>query len=246
MASPHACVRIERRMRRTNATLPPRSHNNEDARVKTTRTLPPVLSRLQVALASLLIAAAPLGGAQVYKWVDEKGVVNYGSKPPAYVRGGKSAAVVEDRVSVYTPDQTLVDETQRARERSAQRPSGTSLTPEAPPQRRAEPGAPAAPVRSAAEAPCVTGNEAGCAAYPGYYDGPPVVFGGGRRPPRLDQPVLPPGATAGQVNAGAGYTPGLSTQPPMSGSTTARRAPSASFTLKERDDRGDHRDRGRR
>ena len=207
----------------------------------------PILGRLNLALAAVLIAATPLAGAQVYKWIDDKGVVNYGNKPPATTRGGKSPAVIEDRVSVYTPDQTLLDETKRARERSALRVPSGSLTPQGQPERRAEQSVPAAPVRSPspADAPCVTGNEVSCSGYTGYYDGP-VVYGGPRRPPRLNQPVLPQGALAGNVNAGAGYTPGLSTQPPpVAGSTAPRRAPSASFTLKERDDRSD-RGRGSR
>jgi hypothetical protein len=41
-------------------------------------------------LALLLTLAVPVASAQVYKWVDEKGRVHYGEKPPA---GSKPSAV---------------------------------------------------------------------------------------------------------------------------------------------------------
>lgn len=41
-------------------------------------------------LALLLALAVPVASAQVYKWVDEKGRVHYGEKPPA---GSKPSAV---------------------------------------------------------------------------------------------------------------------------------------------------------
>jgi hypothetical protein len=43
--------------------------------------------RVAANLAALLVAAVPAGAhAEIYKWVDEKGVVNYGSKPPEGAR----------------------------------------------------------------------------------------------------------------------------------------------------------------
>lgn len=191
-----------------------------------------------LALATALIAAAPNLGAQVYKWVDERGVVNYGNNPPAETRGGKRPARVEDNLSIYTPDEPLLEATRRERQRSAQRlPGGSSAS-----QPLARPGVPTQTVAPrAADAPCVSGLEPSCAGYATY--GPPVVYGDGRNPPRLNQPELPPGTIAGSVNSGTGYTPGLSTQPPpVSGETGRRLTPSASFTLKDIDERG----RGRR
>ena len=41
-------------------------------------------------LALLLVLAVPTASAQVYKWVDDKGRVHYGEKPPA---GSKPSAV---------------------------------------------------------------------------------------------------------------------------------------------------------
>lgn len=36
----------------------------------------------RIRILALLLAAAPLAHGEVYKWVDEKGVVNYGGTPP--------------------------------------------------------------------------------------------------------------------------------------------------------------------
>ena len=55
----------------------------------------------------LLLVARPLC-AEIYKWVDEKGVTNYSSSPPASAALAKKAQVVEERLSVYTPDPGLL------------------------------------------------------------------------------------------------------------------------------------------
>jgi hypothetical protein len=207
--------------------------------------LPPSLI-FKVALAAVLLASAPLASAQVYKWVDDKGVVNYGSKPPAAARGAKPATVVEDRVSVYTPDPAVVQATQNARDRSGLPNPGGSFTPQGQAERRAPP-AMAAPAPAPSTSACANGD-VDCYGY-GYgypgYDGPAY---GRYRAPHLVQPHLPPGAIAGNVNAGSGYIPGQSTQPPPVGTPPAtNRSPGASFTLKERDDqRSDRSDRGNR
>ena len=52
--------------------------------------------------------AAPPAGAQVYKWVDERGVINYSNQLPANPEAANRLGIVEDRVSVYTPDQALL------------------------------------------------------------------------------------------------------------------------------------------
>ena len=144
-------------------------------------------------------ALAPLATAQVYKWTDDKGVVNYSNTPPAD-KAKKGVSVVEDRVSVYSADPAVVQATQNARARRA--------VPE-PPQQAAVIQRPPAPVPPVATAdPCVNGYDpVNCDPYYGS-----TVFAGRRRPPNLIQPQLPPGVTAGNVNAGTGFTPGLSTQ----------------------------------
>ncbi len=63
--------------------------------------------RLTSALSCVLLCAA-LGtalpaGAQMYKWVDERGQVSYSNTPPPDSAKKKVEAVAE-RVSVYTPD----------------------------------------------------------------------------------------------------------------------------------------------
>jgi hypothetical protein len=55
----------------------------------------------------LLLVARPLC-AETYKWVDEKGVTNYSSSLPASATLAKKAQVVEERLSVYTPDPGLL------------------------------------------------------------------------------------------------------------------------------------------
>jgi hypothetical protein len=149
-----------------------------------------------------LAVFAPLAGAQVYKWTDDKGVVNYSNTPPADPKVKKKVSVVEDRVSVYSADPAVVEAAKSARERR-----NTAPPPPGRPAPAAVPRQPAPPPVSSVD-PCANGYDpAGC----GYYEGVPV-FVNRRRPPHLVQPQLPPGATAGNVNAGTGFTPGLSTQ----------------------------------
>jgi uncharacterized protein DUF4124 len=60
---------------------------------------------LSSALASAFVAAAP-AFAQVYKWVDDKGVVNYSNEAPAN-RSSKLLDPKSAKVSTYTPDEAL-------------------------------------------------------------------------------------------------------------------------------------------
>ena len=57
------------------------------------------------ALLALLLAAAPLAQAETYKWVDERGVVNYSNAPPPdSAKGAAPAQTVPDRISSYQTD----------------------------------------------------------------------------------------------------------------------------------------------
>jgi hypothetical protein len=173
------------------------------------------------AFAALLAAAAPFAAAQMYKWTDDKGVVNYSNKPPA-TGAGKGVAVVEDRVSVYTQDPAVLQATQNARERRALPP----VTP-APAERRGPPAAALTPGIVASPSPSAdpcSGTDVRSDCY--LYDGSPA-FEGRRRAPRLVQPELTPGAIAGNVNAGGGFTPGLSTQAPLGAQSPVVRRPVA-------------------
>ena len=55
----------------------------------------------------VLLVARPVC-AETYKWVDEKGVTNYSSSPPANAKLAKKTQVIEERLSVYTPDPALL------------------------------------------------------------------------------------------------------------------------------------------
>src|SRR2546428_8878547 len=61
------------------------------------------------ALISSAILLAAAGGApahaQIYKWVDEGGKTHYSDQAPA---GGRKADTVADRISVYSPDPSLL------------------------------------------------------------------------------------------------------------------------------------------
>lgn len=69
--------------------------------------------------AALLAFHAGAAVAQLYKWVDERGQVNYSNQLPVDSKSADKVAVVEDRVSVYTPDAALVSEIETNRQRVA-------------------------------------------------------------------------------------------------------------------------------
>jgi hypothetical protein len=56
--------------------------------------------RAATALVALLVAAVPAAQAEIYRWVDGKGVVNYGSKPPEGARNVRQ--LDENAVTVST------------------------------------------------------------------------------------------------------------------------------------------------
>jgi hypothetical protein len=60
-----------------------------------------------VCVLAVLVAGTP-AWAQVYKWVDENGVTHYSDQSPAKRQGVKKLDIVTDRLSVYTPDPSLV------------------------------------------------------------------------------------------------------------------------------------------
>ena len=74
-----------------------------------------------IALTALL--AAPPVAAQLYKWVDENGVTNYSNQPPPNPKAAKNLRPLEDRLSVYSPDEGLTQAIDDARQKSQQRQS---------------------------------------------------------------------------------------------------------------------------
>jgi hypothetical protein len=74
---------------------------------------------------ALLLVARPLC-AETYKWVDEKGVTNYSSSPPASAALARKTRVVEERLSVYTPDPGLLRAIQVRPQASSPMPYGAA------------------------------------------------------------------------------------------------------------------------
>jgi hypothetical protein len=73
------------------------------------------------ALVAFLVAATSGTSAELYKWVDEKGVTNYSNEPPP--KGVNAKVIVpDDRVSVYTPDEATKQSIERSKERLARPP----------------------------------------------------------------------------------------------------------------------------
>jgi hypothetical protein len=164
-----------------------------------------------------ILAAAP-APAQLYKWVDERGVTNYSNQPPSDPKTAKNLRPVpEDRLSVYSPDQALVqaidDDRQNGQQRQRQRAKIESLENQLEAERGARQQAAAAAQQSqSAYEKCLADGRLDCSAIYGVETyGPPVVFIPNRhRRKHLPQTVLPPGAIAGNVTGGNGFIPGNS------------------------------------
>ena len=56
-------------------------------------------------LLAVLLAFAPAAQAETYKWVDERGVVNYSNSPPP--AAAKAPQQIAERVSTYQTDPAL-------------------------------------------------------------------------------------------------------------------------------------------
>jgi len=161
--------------------------------------------------AVMLAAAATTSGAELYKWVDERGVTNYSNEPPPKSANAKPVGVPEDRLSIYTPEESVTREIERAKDRFARPPQPAPNLPRmTEPDRRAlVPPPPPPPGYD----PCANAGDPNCPAT--LYDRSPV-FQGRRSPVPLTQPQLPPGTIAGQATLGGGVVPGLSGVTPPS------------------------------
>jgi len=176
---------------------------------------PRTLIRLTIVLVAIL-AAAP-ACAQLYKWVDERGVTNYSNQLPTDPKAAKKLAPVEDRISVYTPDKALTQAVEAFRQKSGQASAEriASLERELEAERRARQHAIAAAAQAAYD-PCLSQgincNGIYSSSYP--YD-PGFVFVPTRhRLRRINQIQLPLGATAGNVVGMNGFIPGNSATAP--------------------------------
>jgi hypothetical protein len=164
--------------------------------------------RMSVVL-SALVVAAPVGAAQIYKWVDERGVTNYSNEPPPAQAAGRTRPI-ENRLSVYTPDPLLARAIEAERTRAIE---------DLKTGRRAKEIHEDWLVRQYLAAgerhrfePCPPGMDGRCPAY-----GPETyvpVFAGSFpvRPEarKFARETLTPGVTAGHVTAGASFIPGHS------------------------------------
>jgi len=164
--------------------------------------------RLLIALVAIL-ASAP-ASAQVYKWLDERGVTNYSNQPPT--DAAKKVAIVEDKISVYTPDKALMQAIEAARQGSNQALSErvASLERQLEDERRARQYVSAAP---AAYDPCQGGRAIDCSGiYGGYYLYRPAYAIAPYRHLRGNfvQTRLKPGTIAGNVVGMNGFIPGNS------------------------------------
>ncbi len=132
---------------------------------------PRMLIRLPLVLAAIL-ATAP-ASAQLYKWVDGHGVTNYSNQPPADPKAAKKLGLVENTISVYTPDKPLTDAVaalQQQRLNSlAERVRDLERQLEA--ERQSRQYATAAPPAD----PCLDNRGINCGIYSGYYPYIPAV-----------------------------------------------------------------------
>jgi len=180
------------------------------------------MSRLHVVTALLAsvfaFAAATTASAQVYKWVDERGQVNYSNQMPADPKLAAKAAAIEDRVSFYTPDLALMNEIEANRERARQAASG-----------KQEAWRPAVTMLGGTPAPA-----ASIAYEPPVVEYPYWVGGGFQKPhrprPNKHPSNLPPGAIAGTIVGMNGFIPGSTvsvpgTTPPITQQHGAHRTP---------------------
>jgi len=156
----------------------------------------------------LMLGSASASAAQLYKWVDERGVTNYSSQPPVDPKAAKNLGPVEGNLSVYSPDPALIRAVAAFQQENnrglAARVDYLERQLEA--ERLARQyAAPVMPV----SAPCQSGDCYG--SYGTYY---PAGGGGffpiGSKHKGLVQAQLPLGVTAGNVVGMGGYIPGQS------------------------------------
>lgn len=184
--------------------------------------------------AAAFAASTPASAQQLYKWVDERGVTNYSNQPPSDPRTVRNVRPVEDRLSVYSPDQGLVqaieDGHKNFDQRQRERARIEALERQLEAERSARQQSAAAEQQSQlAYDRCIADGRPDCNAIYGVYGPyyPPVIVA----PPRhrrqpIPQAVLTPGATAGNVTADNNFIPGNSAAArPAPGESTHRRPP---------------------
>jgi hypothetical protein len=192
--------------------LRPHEFGNMQAKERPTDMQPHTLVRPLIILVAML-ATSP-ACAQLYKWVDERGVTNYSNQPPVDPKAAKRLLPVEDRISVYTPDKAVTQAAEAARQRNDQALSEkiSSLERQLETERLARQNA--ATAAQAANAACLGNGGINCnGIYSGYYpyDSGLVFFPVRHRPRNIVQTQqLIPGTIAGNVVGMNGFIPGNS------------------------------------
>ncbi|HYC48191.1 MAG TPA: DUF4124 domain-containing protein [Burkholderiales bacterium] len=163
---------------------------------------------ISLILAAVLATAGSNAAAQVYKWVDENGVVNYSNTPPPKKPGAKPPVIVEETISTYTPEKAVTESIEGARKRASAPPPPPPPAPAAPaPAAAAETGGgnrvgvlgPPAPPPVATYDPCANPNDPRCQQI--IYAPAPIVVP--RRPVQI-----PPGTVTSNVGPSPAVVPG--------------------------------------
>ena len=142
--------------------------------------LPSIRICAAVVLAALVVSAP--ARAETYKWVDERGITTYSNSPPAGSKLPKKVGIVDERLSVYTPDATISRATTPDAERDAKI---ASLERQLDAERRARSSAAGANTAQAVYERCIAERRVDCDGYglDGYAYAPAYVVGVARRVP---------------------------------------------------------------
>lgn len=191
-----------------------------------------------VAIAAMA-AVAPAGAQQLYKWVDDRGVTNYSNQPPADPKSAKNLRPVEDKLSVYSPDPSLVQAIEDSHKNFDQRQTRRrieELEDQVAAERSArQQAAAAAQNGQRTYDACIAAGRLDCGEIYGIYPypAPVVVVPRRHRHQPIPQAVLTPGTTAGNVTAGNNFIPGNS-----AAATNAARPPREAIQRRSADGRG--------
>lgn len=164
--------------------------------------------QLLVAIAAIIAVSA--ASAQIYKWVDDRGITNYSNQPPADPQTSPQVEVVASNISVYTPDPSLLEAVEAFRMQNHQIGLNAAAAQASPANQYAVPVYVPVPVASD---PCADDRAAHCDEfYTGYYPYVPVVArrAYNARHKRIPQTWHRRGAVAEQVVGMDGYTYGNS------------------------------------
>ena len=182
------------------------------------------------ALLLAAVAAAFPAQAQMYKWIDERGQVTYSNTPPPNATRSNKLGIVEERVSVYSPDpqinRALSDEASEPRDSRATRRQREQAEAE---RREKDAATKANADRRAAQQQaaydrCVAERRVECesiksgvqsdASY-GYTSGPQSILVPGFVPPRGQQPFRVLDVPDTRVGINNAPPVGISTRPPV-------------------------------